>query len=438
MRSRAAGTAKTLRGSRALALAFVLAAAACTSPADDTDLPDVDVGSPPASSPTETSPGVSPVPSSEGRVPASLGGRLMVIDEAGNLVNVAPDGSDAIVLAEVVQGESLVVQPTWSPDGSRVAWVSLEATAGDPAASLVTTTARGAERTEASTTVAPFYLSWDPTSSRIAFLGSPQRDGIQLGVVDVEAGGTQATRLDGGEPFYLSWDPTGRELLVHVGVDRLDRLSLDGSLVTVNSRPGSFRAPVWTADGANFVYAAGTPTGQHLVVQDVARARADDLLSFSGSISFVVNPDGSRIAFQVVEGANDVQPLSVIDLATGDIEQVSSSFVPAFFWSPRGDRLLHLLPEQDAGRVWFRWAVWGGNETLTSHRFYPSQTFGRDYLPFFEQYAQSMSLWAPDGTAFAYAGINEAGEEGVWVQSVRPPGAPVRVMAGSFATWSPR
>jgi hypothetical protein len=173
-------------------------------------------------------------------------------------------------------------------------------------------------------------------------------------------------------------------------------------------------------------------------VQDVARARADDLLSFSGSISFVVNPDGSRIAFQVLEGANDVQPLSVIDLATGDIEEVSSSFVPAFFWSPRGDRLLHLLPEQDAGRVWFRWAVWGGNETLTSHRFYPSQTFGSEYLPFFEQYAQSMSLWAPDGTAFAYAGINEAGEEGVWVQSVRPPGAPVRVMAGSFATWSPR
>ena len=108
------------------------------------------------------------MPSSEGRVPASLSGRLIVIDEAGNLVNVAPDGSDAVVLAEVVQGENLVVQPTWSPDGSRVAWVSLEATAGEPAATLVTTTARGTERTEASTTVAPFYLSWDPTSSRIA------------------------------------------------------------------------------------------------------------------------------------------------------------------------------------------------------------------------------------------------------------------------------
>jgi Tol biopolymer transport system component len=362
----------------------------------------------------------------------------MVIDDAGNLVNVAPDGSDAVVLAEVVQNESLVVQPTWSPDGSRVAWVSLEATAGEPAATLVTTTARGSQRTEAHTAVAPFYLSWDPTSSRIAFLGSPQGDGIQLGVVDVEAGGAHATRLDGGDPFYLSWDPTGRELLVHVGFDRLDRLSLDGSLDTVHAHPGSFRAPVWTADGASFVYAAGASAGQHLVVEDVARARADDLVAFSGSIAFVVNPDGSRIAYQVVEGENDVRPLSVIDRETGDIEQVSSGFAPAFFWSPRGDRLLHLLPEEDGGQVWFRWAVWGGDETLTSDRFYPSQTFGRDYLPFFEQYAQSMSLWAPDGNAFAYAGVNEAGEDGVWVQSVRPPGAAVRVMAGSFATWSPR
>jgi TolB protein len=418
---------------------LALAAVACTSTADDPDLPDVDVGSSsPSSSPTGSSPTASPTSSSEGRVPASLGGRLIVIDDAGNLVNVAPDGSDAIVLAEVVEGESVVLQPTWSPDGSRVAWVRLEATAGEPAATLVTTTARGTERTEAPTTVAPFYLSWDPTSSRIAFLGSPGDDDIQLGVVDVSAGGTEATSLDRGDPFYLSWDPTGHELLVHVGFDRLDRLSLDGSLDTVNSRPGSFRAPVWTADGASFVYAAGTPAGQHLVVQDVARARADDLVSFSGSIAFVVSPDGSRIAFQVVEGANDVQPLSVIDRETGDVEQVTSSFVPAFFWSPRGDRLLHMLPEEDAGQVWFRWAVWGGNETITSDRFYPSQTFGRDYLPFFEQYAQSMSLWAPDGSAFAYAGINEAGEAGVWVQTVRPPGAPVRVMDGSFATWSPR
>src|SRR5918999_2783651 len=113
MRSRGGRSAPNRRRSRALAvaLATALAAAACTSTGNEPDLPDVDVDSQTEPSPTAPSPTASsPTPSSEGRVPSSLAGRLIVIDESGNLLNVAPDGSDPIVLAEVVQGESLVLQ----------------------------------------------------------------------------------------------------------------------------------------------------------------------------------------------------------------------------------------------------------------------------------------------------------------------------------------
>ena len=48
-----------------------------------------------------------------------------------------------------------------------------------------------------------------------------------------------------------------------------------------------------------------------------------------------------------------------------------------------------------------------------------------------------MSLWAPDASAFVYAGESESGESGVWIQPASSNTAPVRVADGVFATWSP-
>jgi hypothetical protein len=81
--------------------------------------------------------------------------------------------------------------------------------------------------------------------------------------------------------------------------------------------------------------------------------------------------------------------------------------------------------------------VWKGGSSFTTPRFYPSETFARDYLEFFQQYAQSMSLWAPDGSAFTYAGSNEAGASGVWIQPATEGAEPVLVADGVFAEWSP-
>jgi hypothetical protein len=114
---------------------------------------------------------------------------------------MAPDGSDEVVLAEIVPGGSQIRQPTWSPDG-HVAWVHLDATDAEPVeVAIATSTGEGTRPTEAATAVVPFYLSWDPTSSRIAYLGSPNPSEIELGIVEV-GGGREGTTLDAGQPFY--------------------------------------------------------------------------------------------------------------------------------------------------------------------------------------------------------------------------------------------
>ena len=100
----------------------------------------------------------------------------------------------------------------------------------------------------------------DPTSSRIVYLGGSATADLELGLVDVAAG--TAAPIDAGSPFYFSWAPQGKQLLVHVGDDRLDTLALDGTFTPLGDRPGMFSAPVWTADGRTLIYvSAGTKAG---------------------------------------------------------------------------------------------------------------------------------------------------------------------------------
>lgn len=419
---------RSTRGHWTLVVALALTATACTE-TTARDLPDVTVPS---------GPGDSTSPASEASG-ARAESRLVVIDADGNLATIRPDGSDPIALA-AGSGTLRFIQPTWSPDGRRVAWSEVELGGDAPEAKLVTSGFDGTGRTEAPTAVTAFYLSWDPTSSRVAYLGAAGT-ALEMGVVDIDEGGAETTPLGSGQPFYLSWAPGGDRLLVHVGADRLERIGLDGSVTSIADRPGSFQAPVWSGDGKSLVYALRTKSTQRLVASDPDGDGRRNLVRFDGIIRFVLSADSARLAYQILgnqPGDPGFQALSVIRLETGETETVTRLPVIAFFWSRAGDRLLLMVAETDeVGEVWFRWQVWGEEGTFTTGRFRPSLTFGRDYLPFFDQYAQSMSLWAPDGSAFAYAGIDEAGRAGIWVQQASPDTPPVLVSEGVFAAWSP-
>jgi TolB protein len=424
------------RACRTVAAAALLLtiASSCTSEPERRDLPDVDVGVP-ADPTTATSAG--PAPSVASDV-AGLRGRLAVLDADGQLVTMDPDGSDEIVLDEVEPGTSQVRQPTWSPDGRSVAWVHVEVTeAGAVSASIATAGDDGTRPSTSRTEVVPFYLSWDPTSSRIAYLGAPSDTFIELGVLEA-ADRSSGTSLVAGQPLFFSWGPDGDQLLVHVGAERLDRLGLDGSTSKVGDRPGTFSVPVWTADGKTLVYASEDGHGQRLVARNVEAESGLPLVPYEGLIAFVVSPDGERVAFQVIQ-PDRILPLSVIDVDSGEVVEIIDASIASFFWSPDGERLLYLDPDplpNDTG-LWFRWGVWDGTSSFVTQRIALSRLISVEYLQFFEQYAQSMRLWSPDSRAFAYPGMSEDGQEGIWIQSARPDRAPVLVAEGDFVAWSP-
>lgn len=273
---------RSTRGLWTLVVALALTATACTE-TTARDLPDVTVPS---------GPGDSTSPASEASG-ARAGNRLVVIDADGNVLTIRPDGSDPIGLAGG-GGDVRFIQPTWSPDGRRVAWTEVDIGADTPEAKLVTSGFDGTGRTEAPTAVTAFYLSWDPTSSRVAYLGAAGT-ALEMGVVDIDEGGGEATPLGSGQPFYLSWAPGGDRLLVHVGADRLERIGLDGSVTSIADRPGSFQAPVWSGDGKSLVYALRTKSTQRLVASGPNGDGRRNLVRFDGIIRFVLSADSALL-----------------------------------------------------------------------------------------------------------------------------------------------
>jgi len=85
-----------------------------------------------------------------------------------------------------------------------------------------------------------------------------------------------------------------------------------------------------------------------------------------------------------------------------------------------------------------RWHVWDGKaDRRIGPTFLPSPTFWRDYVPFYGQFAQSMTVWSPDGKAFAFAGLI-GDRAGIWVQDLGAAQPTFVLDGGSVVSWSPK
>ena len=109
----------------------------------------------------------------------------------------------------------------------------------------------------------------------------------------------------------------------------------------------------------------------------------------------------------------------------------------AFFWSPSGDNLAYLQVDESEAEPRLRWHVWDGTQSTAYAAIVPSRTFLQAHIAFFDQYARSMTIWAPDGLAFAYSAVDATYGNSIWVQWLDQE-LPQRISRGVFVAWSPR
>jgi TolB protein len=373
--------------------------------------------------------------------PASPANRIVVQGRDGNVYTVRPDGSNRYPVTTDATRRRHYQQPTWSPDGTQIALGRMDTLDGQAASALVVARFDGSAQRAIPTPFAPFYIFWNPAGERLAYLSSWQSlEGptMALRLVDVSAGNADTVAL--GSPYYLSWSPDGSALLAHIGGNRLEVQSVAGERAALLNTAAAFAAPQWAADGERLLFAVADAGVQRLVVAARDGAAQKVVTTFDERISFLLSPDGSRLAYvetPMTSATNTLGPLYLVELESGRTRQLSGGAVWGFFWSPDGQKLAWIDSERHRGHLWLRWHLWDGEAVRAYGRFLPSLTFLQNYLAFSDQYAQSTRLWSPQSDAFVYAGTGMDLRTGVWVQHLDG-GPPQLIATGTYAAWSPK
>lgn len=406
-----------MSGRAGLAILAILLVAGCTS----------------STTPDPTTPVTTAPTASTSTVPAPVTatGRLVIVDETGNVATMSPDGGDRRALTDDGGPTTRHFQPIWSPDGSKIAWS--EAAPGGSRVLISADDASAPRGVEMA--MFPFYLSWSPDGTRLGALHNGSSGEIDFELVDVDA--LTTTVVDTGAPYYFSWEPEGDGILAHASGGNLVVIEDDATVVDGGGTTPNFSAPIWAPAG--FVYM----TADGVVLDDQSREHL--LASADGFVSLVGSPDGSRIAVQVIGDDGEGQTvalqevpriapntISIIDVETGEVTAASTSPSLGMFWSPDGERLLLLVPaDQELG---FEVVVVEDGSSTTIGNLTLSASLVTETLQFFDQYAQSWQMWSPDSTAVVLPGAI-GDERGVWMFPVA--GEPTRVSGGSWAAWSP-
>ncbi len=355
-------------------------------------------------------------------------------------------------------------QPVFSPDGSVLAWTTF-LPGGNTAGVAFADVADDGSLSEPEvipTPVVSFYTVFAPESSdRLAVLGNSRR-GVGVAVVDRSDVATEV--LDEGVPYYFVWNPEGTGFVGHVdnSLRQFDVISGNGE-DAFDVLP-SFRVPAMTEDGRTvYVTTRNITGGQGMSTILKASRDADGVISPAGAVSvarfdgigsLTMAPDSSRVAISV-EGTLDTarvgyqenpaldRGLYVIDTATDELTTITTGAVLGAFWSRDSQMVATLAFDLIGdGRNWARWTVFDitGEAISRSPRFLVSRDFAGAYLPFFDQYAESVSLWSPDSTRFVYAGESMAGDAGIWLHRLPMDGEGPKtyfVAEGVVALWSP-
>jgi WD40 repeat protein len=451
-------------GSRAFLMAAAIivavAVAACGGPAPS--------GSPlstaeASADPSPATASVAPTSSATIDRPIASSGSIAVRGSDGSLSIVDADGNPTL-LSDAANGAFGF--PTWSPDGSRIAAVrasgaSAEVVVFDPAASGDPVEPVVLFDNEA---IAPFYLFWAPDGEAVSFLATEANVlALRIAPTDGSApidGSGRGTTVRTGNPFYYDW--IGRDrLIAHIGEGPeafLGEIGLDGVAADeALADPGEFRSAVVNRDQTAIAFVRGRDRTESAIVVAARDGSGEHTMTVFGPAAMAFDPTGTTLG---TIGPNEpvppdlgfpIGPLRLIDAASGEVRTLLDGFVVGFWWSPDGQTIAALrvqpalgsasgaslvpspTPIDNEPRLVFVDVASG--KVRSQPVVQPGERFIDTFLIYFDQYALSHRIWAPDSSSFL---LPEALPDGSTQLTVRfPDGEPPVMLDGDIGFWSP-
>jgi TolB protein len=394
-------------------------------------------------------------------------GQIVFIGMDNHIYTINPESNKKTSLTDESMGrKSEKVEfryPTWSWDGTKVAFVSYGKQADGSHETNVYIVNRNGSKLKKIFTSSyhiPFHLYWDPSGNRVSFLSiSVQKKGIDLHIVPVNGG--ESMNLSTGLPFYWSWSPDGQAIVSHTGVSNtqhqtsaqiglIDARGVNVKVGNIEHEPAYFKAPVYSPDGMQFVVAVKILKGQNILVLISRDGHIQEILAdLKGFTAFDWSPAGDRLAYVdgVATSVGGVMgPLTVLDLdsASDPVDlKLDKSNVLAFFWSPDGKRIAYFEPllvmNEYGGLVLFLDLSILDVETgriLKIGQFLPTTSFLKEVVPLYDQYQRSSTIWSPDSKKIVVNAIAEDNNPGIFIVSAITKETPRFIDYGTLPFWS--
>jgi Tol biopolymer transport system component len=216
------------------------------------------------------------------------GNGLIAFASDGRLYAVDPNGG-----AEIDLGSG--VSPSWSPDGSRLAFVS-------GGIGVMNADGSGRRQLHVGNDRKPV---WSPDGARLAFMSETTPGFGTLVVVDVASAESRSVAPSGAQLTWPpSWSPDGAQLAYSEGAAVAVVGADGGGHRIVFGGPGQGFAPSWSPDGSQIAFLHAPPNERSsLHVVSAAGgpprrlAQTESFFSPSSPQAPAWSPDGTRIAF---------------------------------------------------------------------------------------------------------------------------------------------
>jgi TolB protein len=277
----------------------------------------------------------------------------MLSGSGWQIFTINPDGAGLTKLTDLATDQ---IQPTWSPDGARIAFVAqgeggrmqIEVMNADGSNLQTLTEGRGWN----------YLPDWSPDGTRIAFVSS--RDGNnEIYVMNADGSGQMRLTDDPNEDLSPSWSPDGTRIAFQTNRDSNNEIYVmasDGTnqMMLTDSKASFDGDPAWSPDGSRIAFVSDRDGQASLYVMNADGTGVTLLARGTGYGERSWSPDGSRIAFDQGGSPGNIGGIYVVDVETRSVTKpfegpVGELCCPA--WQPLPAAAPTPSPIEAEGRV---------------------------------------------------------------------------------------